>query len=278
MQENLSKVKKTKDPKSIITVRALCDICKKVDTFDIPTKDLLPHIGGLYQVSTIHHCNDDKDMIMNIVLDRNFAVRQSTISPFVADLDFDRWSPERVNDIKFLVKQIKESDKVVQAVLTGKDVIVAGNNMTFVKRIVRTLELFSPNKFPQLIEWTDKIEKDKKIIGTTLKLANEYNDVVIINLDSNKVINGKQSNYSRIFLDNLINLEPEGMAYAARLKISTLVEFARMLIDLSKEPEIGPKAVDLIKMDVSADALDLILEMVEGFDPSAMGIIKENWL
>jgi len=275
----LSKVKKTKDdPKSLITVRALCDICKKVDTFDIPTKELLPHIGGLYQISTIHHCNDDKEMIMNIVLDRNFAVRQATVSPFVADREFDRWSPERVNDIKFFVKQVKESDKVVQAVLTGKDVIVAGNNMTFVKRIVRTLELFSPTKYPQLIEWTDKIEKDKKIIGTTLKLANDYENAVVINLDANKVINGKQSAYSRIFLDNLINLEPEGMAYAARLKISTLVEFARMLIDLSKEPDIGPKAVDLIRMDVSANALDLILEIVEGFDPTAMVIIKENWL
>ena len=51
-----------------------------------------------------------------------------------------------------------------------------------------------------------------------------------------------------------------------------------MLIDLSKEPEIGPRAIDLVRMDVSPDALDLILEMVEGFDPTAMQILKENWI
>lgn len=270
--------KKGKEEQSIITVRALCDICKEVDTFQIPTKELLPHFGGLYQISTIHHCKENKEMVMNIVLDRNFAVRQTTVSPFVADREIERWLPEKVTDIRFLVKQIKDSDRVIQAVLSGRLVVIASNNMTFVKRLVHILELFSPTKFPQSIEWTTEIVKNKKIIGTNLKTAKEYKNAIIVNLDDNKVFNGKPSPYCQQLLEDLITLEPEGMAYAAKLKIGMLVEFAKMLIELSKEPEIGAKALNLIKRDVSADALELILEMVYGFDSTAMEIIREDWL
>lgn len=270
--------KKGKETQSIITIRALCDICKEVDTFQIPTKELLPHFGGLYQISTIHHCKDNKEMVMNIVLDRNYAVRQTTISPFVSNREMDRWSPEKVSDIKFLVKQIKDSDRVIQAVLSGRLVVIASNNMTFVKRIIHTLELFSPTKFPQSIEWTTEVVKNKKIVGTNLKIAKQYKNAIIVNLDENKVSNGKPSPYCQQLLDDLITLEPEGMAYVAKLKIGMLVEFAKMLIELSKEPEIGAKALYLIKRDVSADALNLILEMVHGFDSSATEIIREEWL
>ncbi len=274
----MSKPEKGKDTKYIITVRALCDICKNVDTFQIPTKDLLPHIGGLYQVSTIHHCNDNKEMVINIVLDRNFAVRQSSVSPFVAEREIDRWSPEKVNNIRFLVKQVKEADRVVQAVLSNRTVVIASNNKTFVTKIVHTLELFSPTRFPQSVDWTDKVLEDKKIIGTSPAVAKDYKNVVLVNLDTKKVTNVKPANYCQTFLDSLVTLEPIGMAYAARLKISNLIEFAKMLIDLSKEPEIGPRAIDLVRMDVSADALELILEIVDGFDPTATQIIKENWI
>lgn len=274
----LSKDKKEKEATSIIDVRTMCDICKKVDVFQIPTKELLPHIGGLYQVSTLHQCKEDKEMVMTIVLDRNHAVRQTTVSPFVAEREVERWSPEKVADIKFLVKQIRDADRIFHAVLAGRVVVIASTNMTFVKRIIHTLELFSPTKYPQSIDWTTQLVKDKKIIGTTPKLAEEYKGAVIANLDTNKIANSKPSNYGREFLDDLITLEPKGMAYAARLRIAMLVEFAKMIIELSKEPDIGPKVIDLVRMDVSADALELILDIVHGFDPTTTEIIKENWL
>ncbi|NHJ48965.1 MAG: hypothetical protein FK733_14360 [Asgard group archaeon] len=270
--------KKGKESKSIVTLRALCDICKEVDSFQIPVKELLPHIGGLYQVSTIHHCKDNKEMVMNIVIDRNFTVRQTSVSPFVAEREIDRWSPEKVSDIRFLTKQIKDSDKVVLAVLSGRDVVIGGNNVSFVKRIVHTLELFSPSQFPQSVDWTEKMVKNKKIVGTSLDLAENYKNVVMVNLAKNKVMNGKTSIYCEHLLQDLITLEPEGMAYAARLKIAMLVEFSKMLIDLSKEPEIGSKALALVRNDVSADALELILDMVEGFDPTATEILRGEWL
>jgi len=276
--EILSKSKKEKDATSIIDVRTMCDVCKKVDVFQIPTKELLPHIGGLYQVSTIHHCKEDKEMVMTIVLDRNHAVRQTTVSPFVSEREVEKWSPEKVADIKFLVKQIRDADRIIHAVLAGRVVVIASTNMTFVKRIIQTLELFSPTKYPQSIEWTTKVAKNKKIIGTTPKMAKEYKGAVIANLDTNKILNSKPSNYGREFLDDLITLEPKGMAYAAKLKIAMLVEFAKMIIELSKEPEIGAKAIDLVKMDVSADALELILDIVHGFDPTTTEILRENWL
>ncbi|MBK5114312.1 MAG: hypothetical protein KGD59_11840 [Candidatus Heimdallarchaeota archaeon] len=274
----MSKDKKEKEATSIIDVRTMCDICKKVDVFQIPTKELLPHIGGLYQVSTLHQCKEDKEMVMTIVLDRNHAVRQTTVSPFVAEREVERWSPEKVADIKFLVKQIRDADRIFHAVLAGRVVVIASTNMTFVKRIIHTLELFSPTKYPQSIDWTTQLVKDKKIIGTTPKLAEEYKGAVIANLDTNKIANSKPSNYGREFLDDLITLEPKGMAYAARLRIAMLVEFAKMIIELSKEPDIGPKVIDLVRMDVSADALELILDIVHGFDPTTTEIIKENWL
>ncbi|MCE7745929.1 MAG: hypothetical protein GPJ52_12425 [Candidatus Heimdallarchaeota archaeon] len=274
----MSKSKKEKDTSSIIDVRTICNICKKVDVFQIPTKEMLPHIGGLYQVSTIHYCKKDKAMVMTIVLDRNHAVRQTTVSPFVAEREVERWSPEKVADIKFLVKQIRDADRIFHAVLSGRVVVIASTNKTFVKRIIQTLELFSPTKYPQSIEWTTKVDKDMKIIGTTPKLAEEYKGAVIANLDTNKILNSKPSNYGREFLDDLITLEPKGMAYAARLKIAMLVEFAKMIIELSKVPDIGAKAIDLVKMDVSADALELILDIVHGFDPTTMELLRENWL
>ena len=274
----LSKSKKDKDATSIIDVRTMCDVCKKVDVFQIPTKELLPHIGGLYQVSTIHHCKEDKEMVMTIVLDRNNAVRQTTVSTFVSEREVEKWSPEKVTDIKFLVKQIRDADRIIHAVLAGRVVVIASTNMTFVKHIIQTLELFSPTKYPQSIEWTTKVAKKKKIIGTTPKMAKEYKGAVIANLDTNKILNSKPSNYGREFLDNLITLEPKGMVYAARLKIAMLVEFAKMIIELSKEPEIGAKAIDLVKMDVSADALELILDIVHGFDPTTTELLRENWL
>ncbi len=274
----LSKSKKDKDATSIIDVRTMCDVCKKVDVFQIPTKELLPHIGGLYQVSTIHHCKADKEMVMTIVLDRNHAVRQTTVSPFVSEREVEKWSPEKVADIKFLVKQIRYAERIIHAVLAGRVVVIASTNMTFVKRIIQTLELFSPTKYPQSIEWTTKVAKKKKIIGTTPKMAKEYKGAVIANLDTNKILNSKPSNYGREFLDDLITLEPKGMAYAAKLKIAMLVEFAKMIIELSKEPDIGAKAIDLVKMDVSADALELILDIVHGFDPTTTEILRENWL
>jgi len=274
----LSKSKKEKDATSIIDVRTICDICKKVDVFQIPTKELLPHIGGLYQVSTIHHCKNDKEMVMTIVLDRNLAVRQNTVSPFVSEREVERWSPEKVADIKFLVKQIRDADRIIHAVLAGRVVVIASTNITFVKRIIQTLELFSPTKYPQSIEWTTKVAKNKKIIGTTPKMVEEYKGAVIANLDTNKIMNSKPPNYGREFLDDLITLEPKGMAYAARLKTAMLVEFAKMIIELSKEPDIGAKAIDLVKMDVSADALELILDIVHGFDPTTTEILRENWL
>ena len=55
-------------------------------------------------------------------------------------------------------------------------------------------------------------------------------------------------------------------------------EFSKMLIELTKEPQIGSKAIDLVKMDVSEDAYDLIIDIVAGFDPTALEIIKEDWL
>lgn len=274
----MSNTKKPVESASIINIRALCERCKSVDNFQIPTKELLPHFGGLYQVSTIHHCKDGKEMVMNIVLDRNFSVRQATVSPFVSEREVDRWSSEKVKDIRFLVKQIKDADKVVSAVFGGKTIVVAGNNRTFVQRMVHILELFSPTKYPRSIEWTEKHVDDKKIIGTPLKYGKEYPGAVIVNMDTNKVINGRSSRYCRIFLEDLITFEPEGMAYAARLKIEMLVEFAKMLIELSKQKEIGPRAVELVKMDVSEDALEVILDIVDGFDSSALKIIKENWL
>jgi len=274
----LSKSKKETDATSIIDVRTICNICKKVDVYQIPVKELLPHIGGLYQVSTIHYCQEDKEMVMTIVLDRNLAVRQTTVSPFVSEREIERWSPEKVADIRFLVKQIKDADRIIQAVLSGRVVVVVSTNMTFVKRIIHTLELFSPTKYPQSIEWTTKKVTDMKIIGAPPKLADEFGDAVIANLDTNKIINGKPSNYSREFLEDLMTLEPKGMAYAAKLKIAMLVDFAKMIIELSKEPDIGPKAIDLVKMDVSADALELILDIVHGFDPTTTEIIKEDWL
>jgi hypothetical protein len=274
----LSKSKGTKDTKSVITVRALCDVCKQTDEFQISTKDLLPHIGGLYQVSTIHHCSDNKDMIMNLVLDRNYAVRQSSISPFVAEVEENKWLPERVKDINFLKNKVNNADRIVQAVLSNKQVIIASNNRSYVKRIVNTLDLFSPTKYSSIIEWTEKIDLSKKIIGTTPKLTSNYKDAVIANLDTNKITNGKSSNYCRDLLEYLVTLEPEGMAYAARLKIAMLVEFARMLAELIKEPEIGENAINLVKMDVSHDAYDLIVEILSGFDPTALEIVKDSWL
>jgi len=285
----MSKSKKGKDAKSIITVRALCDQCKNVDTFQISTRDLLPHIGGLYQVSTIHHCKDDKDMIMNIVLDRNYAVRQASVSPFVGELETatgeeeeeEKWSTSEVADIKFLVSQVKEADKVIHAVLSSKQVIISSKNKKFVSRIVRTLKLFSPTRYPSFVEWTEKYAKDKKIIGTKPELVTQfaqYKDSVQVDLDSNKVVNGKTSIYSRTFLNKLVNLEPIGIAYAAKLKIDMLIEFSKMLIELTKEPQIGAKAIELVKMDVSEDAYDLIIDIVAVFDPTALEIIKEEWL
>lgn len=280
----LSKVKKSKDMSSIISVRALCDQCKEVDTFQISTRDLLPHIGGLYQVSTIHHCKDDRDMIMTIVLDRNYAVRQTSVSPFVGEFDIDsdegdeKWSDEEVADVKFLVSQIKEADKIINAVLSSKQVVVVSNNVKFVRRIIHTLELFSPEKYPQSIDWTEKAVNNKMLIGTKPDQINEYKEAVIVDLDSNKVIRGKTSLYSRKFLNSLVKLEPKGMAYAAKLKIDMLIEFSKMVIELSKVSEIGPKAIELVKMDVSEDAYELILDIVAGFDPSALEIIKSNWL
>lgn len=281
----MSKNKKVKDSQSIINVRALCNQCNEVDTFQISTHDLLPHIGGLYQVSTIHKCKDDRDMIMNIVIDRNYAVRQATVSPLVMDLDDDdtredeeKWSSDKVTDVRFLVNQVKEADKVIHAVLSSKQVVVVSSNSKFVKRIIQTLMLFSPVKYPLLVEWTEKPVKDKKLIGTKPALANEYKDAVIVNLDSNKVTNGKTSIYSRSFLNSLIKIEPKAMAYAAKLKIDMLIEFSKMLIELSKEPAIGSSAVDLLKMDVSEDVYDLIIDIVSGFDPTALEIIKSGWL
>jgi hypothetical protein len=270
--------KKGKESSSIIAVRAMCDVCKEVDTFQIPVKELLPHIGGLYQVSTIHHCKDNKEMVMNIVLDRNYTVRQNTVSPFVAERELDRWSPDKVSDIQFLVKQIKDADRVVQGVLSNRTVVIAGNNRTFVRRIVHTLELFSPSQFPRSIDWATEVVKNEKIIGTSINFLKEYKNAIVVNLESNKVQNAKPSNYCQQFLDDLVTLEPEGMASAARLKIAMLVEFSKMLIDLSKEPKIGSNALKLVERDVSPDALELILEMVEGFDPTATEIIREDWL
>jgi len=274
----LLKLGKSKDTKSVISVRALCELCKKPDVFQISKKDLLPHIGGLYQVSTIHHCADNKDMIMTIVLDRNYAVRQSSVSPFISEVEDNKWLPERVKDIGFLMKKVKDADRVVHAVLSSKQVVIASNNRTFVKRIVNTLDLFSPTKYSSIVEWTEKADSSKKIIGTSLKFISDYKDAVIVNLDTNKVSNGKSSNYCRDLLEYLITLEPEGMAYAARLKIVMLVEFAKMLVELSKEPKIGSKAIGLVKMDVSADAYELIVDILAGFDPTALEIIKEDWL
>ena len=140
----MSNIKKAKETPSIISLRTICERCKLVDTFQIPTKELLPHFGGLYQVSTIHHCKDGKEMVMTIVIDRNFAVRQASVSPFVSDRAVNRWSPDRVKERRFFVNKIKDSDKVISAVFAGKIVVVVGNNMTFVKRMVHILELFSP--------------------------------------------------------------------------------------------------------------------------------------
>ncbi len=279
----MSKSKKGKTTKSIISVRAMCDQCKNVDVFQISTRDLLPHIGGLYQVSTIHHCKDGKEMIMNIVLDRNYAVRQASVSPFVGNLETgsdedEKWSTEEIADVKFLVSQVKEADKVIHAVLSSKQIVITSKNSKFVKRIVRTLQLFAPTRYPSVVEWAEKVTKNKQIIGTKPELAKQYNDAVIVNLDSNKVLNGKTSNYSRTFLNKLITLEPKGIAYAAKLKIDMIIEFAKMLIELAKEPQIGSKAIDLVKMDVSQDAYDLIIDIVAGFDPTALEIIKEEWL
>lgn len=274
----MSKTKKGKDAKSIISVRALCDVCKETDIFQIPVRELLPHIGGLYQISTIHYCKDNKEMVMNIVLDRNYAVRQSSVSPFISERESEHWSSEKVNDVRFLAKQIKDADRVVQAVLSNRVVVIASKNKTFVTRIVQTLELFSPSRFPQSVDWTDQVHDNKKIIGTSPIIANGYKNAVIVNLDTKKTTNVKPARYCRTFLDSLVTLKPTGMAYAARLKIENLIEFSKMLIDLSKEPEIGPRAIDLVRMDVSADALDLILEIVDGFDPTATQILKENWI
>ena len=274
----MSESKTTKDTKSVISVRALCEVCKKSDEFQISTKDLLPHIGGLYQVSTIHHCADNKDMIMNLVLDRNYAVRQSSVSPFVAEVEDNKWLPERVKDISFLMKQIKDADRVVQAILSNRQVVIASNNRSYVKRIVNTLDLFSPTKYSSIVEWIEEVDLSKKIIGTTTNFISEYKDAVVVNLDTNKITNGKTSRYCRDLLEYLISLEPEGMAYAARLKIAMLVEFARMLAELIKEPEIGQKAIDLVKMDVSADAYELIVDILSGFDPLALEIVKDSWL
>ena len=274
----MSKVKKGKDTDSIITIRSLCNVCKEVDTFQFSAKDLLPHIGGLYQVSTIHHCKDDKDMIMNIILDRNHAVRQSTVSPFIAEIEESRWSPDRVKDIKILAKDFKDSDKVINAILSSKLVVVAGNKPVEVKRIVEILELFSPRKYPLSEYWSEKVIKNKKIIGTNTKLANSYKDAIIVDIIEKRIIGGKSSLYCEVLIENLMNIDPKGMAYAAKLKIDMLVEYAKMLIELSKRKEIGSKALDLVKMDVSEDALVLIQDIVEGFDPTALEIIKENWL
>ncbi len=279
----MSKSKKGKDTKSIIDVRALCDQCKNVDTFQISTRDLLPHIGGLYQVSTIHRCKDDKEMIMNIVLDRNYAVRQASVSPFVGDFGHDsdeeeKWSTEEIADVKFLVSQVKEADKVIHAVLSSKQIVITSKNSKFVKRIVRTLRLFAPTRYPSIVEWAEKVVKNKQIIGTKPDLAKEYKNAVLVNLDTNKVLNGKASNYSRTFLNKLITLEPKGIAYAAKVKIDMMIEFSKMLIELTKEEEIGSKAIELVKMDVSEDAYDLIIDIVAGFDPTALEIIKEDWL
>lgn len=277
----MSKSKKSQDSQSIIEVRAICDVCKMVDTFQISTKELLPHVGGLYQISTIHHCKENKDMIMNIVLDRNYAVRQATVSPFIGNFESDdelKWSDEKVADVKFLVGQVKDADKAVHAVLSSKPIVVISKNTKFVKRVIHTLELFSPVKFPQSIDWTEKNEKNKRLIGTLPELAKNYKDAVIVDLDENKVTNGKTSLYCQSFLESLVKLEPKGMAYAAQLKIEMLIEFAKMLIELSKQDEIGSKAIELVKMDVSDDAYELIVDIVAGFDPMALEIIKSDWL
>ena len=89
---------------------------------------------------------------------------------------------------------------------------------------------------------------------------------------------GKSSPYSRDFLDLLIQLDPKGMASAAQLKIDMLIEFAKILIELTKSKGIGPKGIELVKMDVSPKAYELIVDIVAGFDPTAIEIIKSDWL
>ncbi|MBD3193119.1 MAG: hypothetical protein GF308_20970 [Candidatus Heimdallarchaeota archaeon] len=274
----MSKKQKSKTG-SVITVRALCDRCKEVDTFHVSVRDLLPHIGGLYQFSTIHHCKtDNKEMIMNIVLDRNFSVRQTTISPFVGEMFEGRWAPEKAKDIKFLVKTVKNADQAIHGVLSGKQVIVVGENKDKVQKMVHTLELFYPGRFPSSIDWTEETIKDKKIVGTSLELGNQYNEGVIVNLETQKVLNGTPSRYCKMLLPSLLDLGSKGLISATKIKIEMLIEFARVLIELSKDPEIGANSINLIKMDVSPDAAELIIDIASGFDPSVVGIIKENWL
>ncbi|MHA1245133.1 MAG: hypothetical protein ACTSP7_11240, partial [Candidatus Heimdallarchaeota archaeon] len=186
----MSKNTGTKDAKSAISVRALCDVCKKSDEFQISTKDLLPHIGGLYQVSTIHHCTDNKDMIMSLVLDRNYAVRQSSVSPFVAEVEDNKWLPERVKDISFLMNKVKDADRLVHAVLSNEQVVIVSNNRSYVKRIVNTLDLFSPTKYSSIAEWIEEVDLSKKIIGTTHKFVGSYKGALIVNLDNNRISGG----------------------------------------------------------------------------------------
>ncbi|MEA2071050.1 MAG: hypothetical protein U9O98_07140 [Asgard group archaeon] len=270
---------KSTETSSIITVRALCNRCNKTDEFQISTKELLPHVGGLYQVSTIHHCPDDKKMIMSIILDRNYSVRQATVSPLVHDMEEDKFLPQQIAELEFLTKKVNQTDEIIHAALCSKQIIVAGDKKEIVKKLVRLIDLFTPTKYTATIEWSTKVEKDKRIIGTKVELTKKYDDkTVIVDLEKNKVFNGKSCPYCQSFIDDLLALEPEVRAYAANLKIEMLVNFARMLIEFSKRAKIGSQALDLIRNDVSQEALDLIEDIVAGFDPTALEIIREDWL
>jgi hypothetical protein len=278
----LSKKKKTNTKKdesgSIITVRAICDRCNRVETLSVSTRDLLPHRGGLYQISTMHPCQNDEEMIMTVVLDQNYAVRQTITTPFISEKKDDKWSLNVAKDFKYFVKNIKETDKALQAILTDKTVVIIGDDPDIVRRITRTLSLFSPRKFPLVTHWTEEYVKRKKIIGTTPEIAKQYSEAILVDLQKKVVLNGVESPYCKELIDNLINLEPGGFITAAQIKIEMLIEFAKMLILLSKNKDIGARAIDQVKMDVSPNALQIILEVVAGYDPEAGRILREDWL
>ena len=188
----------------------ICDKCHKIIEVPIKKSDRNSSIGGIFRIVVVHQCLDENVVIM-FFFDDFFVLRQKVNIPVTnSDLkeqdyiDRSRLDNEKkFAGFKFLYKRLRsELSKAIFGTIVGQQIVITGEEHE-VKASCIVLSSFTEHRVSFIDDWTqDKSEAD--IVGTQTAFIGLYPEAVIINLESQRVSNGKLNDFCSNLIEDLI--------------------------------------------------------------------------
>ncbi|HUU78137.1 MAG TPA: hypothetical protein VMX55_07290 [candidate division Zixibacteria bacterium] len=252
-----------------------CDKCHKSIEVSIKRSDRNSAIGGIFRIVIIHQCLTEKIVIM-FFFDDFFVLRQKVSIP-VSNSDLkeedylDRASlknTKKFAGFKFLYKRLRSDfAKAIFGVLVGQQIVIAGEEHE-VKASCIAISSFTEHRISFIDDWTQD-RSDADIVGTQTAFIGLYPEAVIIDLETQKVLNGSLNLYCANLIEELMQSKNE-KEYEKKIQdtINLLLTYTQEYSVVLNTDEASDFLTSLAIDGIEQDLLEIILALTAQINPN----------